>query len=288
MKQQKILRFIYPGHPLKRCGILSCSILITLLLISLAGATTSISSVTPADPVVNDMIVIKGYSTPNTVLKAYTSFAVEVPVNNGKYEYELKNIKVPEGTDTFSVDAEKVTNLKVEVKKFGIPYSRSVTADSTGLASISQSYVLPFTYKVTITGEAPATEQKADLTLKGISKIKTDSTGYFECSYKTNGVPAGLFIVDIDGEIIEIELLEKKAEKEKKSGKTGTELSIVPASQLGAGTGEQQDTERELAAAPEEMEPVEEPVQENVSLIETQPKPSLLQNIINWFKGLFK
>lgn len=291
MKQQKASRFIYPGHPLKLCGILSCSILIALLLVSAASANTTISSVTPASPVVGDEIIIKGYGTPDSVLNAYTSFAVEVPVKNGKYEYELKNIKVPAGTDTFSVDAEKVTLLKVEVKKLGIPYSRSATADSAGLASISQSYVLPFTYKVAITGES--TEAKVNLTLKGISEIKTDSTGYFECSYKTNGVPAGLFVVDIDGEIIEVELLEKKAEKvQKKSGKTGTELAIVQASELGKrsevqpvedGAGEE-DTDKELAAPPENTQPIEE----NVSLVEAEPKPGFLQGIVNWLKGLFK
>lgn len=261
-----------------------------MLLISGASASTTISSVTPANPVVGEEIVIKGYSTPDSILNAYTSFAVEVPVRNGKYEYELKNIKVPEGTDTFSVDAEKVTKLKVEVKKFGVPYSRSATANSAGLASISQSYVLPFTYKVTITGEA--SETKVNLALKGVSKIKTDSTGYFECSYKTNGVPAGLFVVDIDGEIIEIELLEKKAQKEKKSGKTGTELAIVQASELGKrpetqpteNDADPEGKEEELAAPPENMQPVEG----NASLIETQPNPGLLQSIVNWLKGLFK
>ncbi|WP_256623274.1 hypothetical protein [Methanolobus chelungpuianus] len=290
MKQQKASRSIYPGHSLKLCGILSCSILIALLLISAASASTTISSVTPANPAVGDEIVIKGYGTPDSVLNAYTSFTVEVPVREGKYEYELKNIKVPAGTDTFSVDAEKVTLLKVEVKKLGIPYSRSAIADSAGLASISQSYVLPFTYKVAITGEA--TEAEVNLTLKGLSKVRTDSTGYFECSYKTNGVPAGLFVVDIDGEIIEIELREKKAEKEKRSGKTGTELTIVQASELGKRSELQapeedagpEDTEEELAAPQENIQPVEG----NVSLLEAQPKPGPFQSIVNWLKGLFK
>jgi hypothetical protein len=293
VKQQKILQSTYPGHPLKRCGILLCSILITLLLTSAASAVTDVT-ISPQQPVVGDEIVITGYAAASSTLAAYTSFSVEVPVENGLYEYELKNIKVPAGTDTFSVEAENVSSLGVAVKKFGIPYSRSTTSNSSGFASISQSYVLPFTYKVSISGQAAENEKKVDLTLKGISEIKTDKNGYFTCSYKTNTVPAGLFIVEIDGETFEIELLEKKAAKAKSSGKTGTELAIVPASQLVKGTDNQQtdtetgtgDAEAELAAVPDDDVP---PMEGNLSgLIDAQPQPGILQQIIDWIKGLFK
>ncbi|MDP2218383.1 MAG: hypothetical protein Q8J68_13985 [Methanolobus sp.] len=290
MRQRITLPFTYPGHPLKGCGIFVGSILIALLLVSSASAVTNVT-ISPQQPVVGDMIVITGYSAASSTLAAYTSFSVEVPVKDGLYEYELKNIKVPEGTDTFSVEAENVSNLEVAVKKFGIPYSRSTTSNSSGFASISQSYVLPFTYKVSISGQAAENEEKVDLTLKGISEIKTDKNGYFTSSYKTNTVPAGLFIVEIDGETFEIELLEKKAAKAKSSGKTGTELAIVPASQLvdNQQTDTEPDTgdaEKELAATPDDDIP---PVEENLSgLVDAQPQPSILQQIISWLKGLFK
>jgi hypothetical protein len=286
-----MLPFTYPGHPLKRSGIFFCSILITLLLVSSASAVTGVT-ISPQEPVVGDDIIVRGYGTPNSVLTAYTSFTVEVPVEDGLYEYELKNIKVPEGTATFSVEAEKVVNLGVAVKKFGIPYSRSSSADGNGFAKISQSYVLPFTYKVAISGQAPSTEDTVDLTLKGISKIQTGSAGYFECSYKTNTVPAGLFIVEIDGQTFEIELLEKKAAKGKSSGKTGTELAIVPATQLAQGTGQGTDNEAGAELSETQFEATPDnvlPPEENVSgTIDTQPQPGMLQNIINWLKGLFK
>lgn len=291
MKQHTMLPFTYPGHPLKRSGIFFCSILITLLLVSSASAVTGVT-ISPQEPVVGDDIIVRGYGTPNSVLTAYTSFTVEVPVEDGLYEYELKNIKVPEGTATFSVEAEKVVNLGVAVKKFGIPYSRSSSADGNGFAKISQSYVLPFTYKVAISGQAPSTEDTVDLTLKGISKIQTGSAGYFECSYKTNTVPAGLFIVEIDGQTFEIELLEKKAAKGKSSGKTGTELAIVPATQLAQGTGQGTDNEAGAELSETQFEATPDnvlPPEENVSgTIDTQPQPGMLQNIINWLKGLFK
>ncbi len=286
-----MLPFTYPGHPLKRCGIFFCSILITLLLVSAAGAVTDVN-ISPQEPVVGDNIIVRGNGTPNSELTAYTSFTVEVPVEEGFYEYELDNIKVPEGTDTFSVEAEKVIDLNITVKKFGIPYSRSSSADGNGFANISQSYVLPFTYKVAISGQAPGTEDTVNLTLKGISNIETDQDGYFECSYKTNTVPAGLFIVEIEEQTFEIKLLEKKAAKEKRSGKTGTELAIVPATQPSSGAGDQgtdnesgpEENETQFEAAPDDVLP-EETV---TGTIDTQPQPGMFQNIINWLKGLFK
>jgi hypothetical protein len=257
--------------------------------VSSASAVTDVT-ILPQEPVVGDDIMVMGYGTPNSVLTAYTSFTAEVPVEEGEYEYELKNIKVPEGTDTFSVEAEKVVNLVVAVKKFGIPYSRSTNADGNGFAKISQSYVLPFTYKVSISGQAPSSEDTVALTLKGVSMIETDANGYFECSYKTNTIPAGLFIVEIEGQIFEIELLEKKAAKAKSSSKTGTELAIVPVSQLQPSADTQEtdtedkDSEKVSAATPDDVPPVEG----NMSgLVVAQPQPSILQQIINWLKGLF-
>ena len=290
VKQHTMLPFTYPGHPLKRCGIFFCSILITLLLVSAAGAVTGVT-ISSQEPVVGDNVIVRGYGTPNSELTANTSFTVEVPVDEGFYKYELNNIKVPEGTDTFSVEAQKVIDLNVTVKKFGIPYSRSSTADGNGFAKISQSYVLPFTYKVAISGQAPGTEDTVNLTLKGTSTIQTGPDGYFECSYKTNTVPAGLFIVEIEEQTFEIELLEKKAAKGKSSGKTGTELAIVPATQLTQGTGQGTDNEAgpeenetQLEAAPDDVLP-EETV---TGTIDTQPQPGIFQSMINWLKGLFK
>jgi hypothetical protein len=120
--------------------------------------------------------------------------------------------------------------------------------------------------------------------------IETDANGYFECSYKTNTIPAGLFIVEIEGQIFEIELLEKKAAKAKSSSKTGTELAIVPVSQLQPSADTQEtdtedkDSEKVSAATPDDVPPVEG----NMSgLVVAQPQPSILQQIINWLKGLF-
>lgn len=296
MKQRKILPFTYPQHPLKQCGIFVGLVLIALLLVSSAGAVTNVA-ICPENPVVGDDIIIQGCGTPNSVLTAYTSFTVEVPVEDCFYEYEFKNIKVPEGTDTFSVEAEKVLDLCVAVKKFGIPYSRSSSADGSGCAAISQSYVLPSTYKVSISGHAQSTEDTVNLTFKGISKIKTDSTGYFEACYKTNTVPAGMFIVKIDGQTFEIELLEKKDAKgkssDKSSSKTGTELAIVPATQSASGAGDQgtddeagsEENETQFEAAPDDVLLPEENV---TGTIDTQPQPGMFQNIISWLKGLFK
>jgi hypothetical protein len=74
------------------------------------------------------------------------------------------------------------------------------------------------------------------------------------------------------------------------SSKTGTELAIVPVSQLQPSADaqetdtEDEDTEKVSAATPDDIPSVDRNMP---GLVAAQPQPSILQQIINWIKGLF-
>ncbi|AFV22736.1 hypothetical protein Mpsy_0525 [Methanolobus psychrophilus R15] len=178
---------------------------------STAGAISNVT-ISPEEPFVGDEVTITGHGDPDSEILARTNYTVAVPVENSSYEYGLDKVKVPAGTDNFSVEAENVSSLSIQVKKFEIPFTRTTLANSTGYARISQSHVPPMTYNITISGGSD--EDEVNVTLEGASTIKADEEGYFEYSYKTDNIPAGLFIVAIDNSTFEIELQERPESEE--------------------------------------------------------------------------
>lgn len=182
---------------------------IVFLLVSTAGAVSNVT-ISPREPFVGDEITITGQGDPDSEIIARTNYTVEVPVENGTYDYGLDDVKIPSGTDNFSVEAWNVTNLSILVKKLEIPFTRSTSANSTGFARISQSNVPPLTYDINISGASG--EEEINITLEGVSTLETDEEGYFEYSYRTDNVPAGLFIIDIDNSTFEVYLQERPAD----------------------------------------------------------------------------
>lgn len=281
------------------CGLLFISLMMMLLLSSAASAATTITVPPPETLVVGDVISIAGYAEPNSDLAAVTMYTVTVDVDEGEYEYVLNNIRVPSGTDTFVVEAEDVENLGITVKKFGIPFSLSENDDDEdGIVRLGSSMVPPATYKVTMSGQS--TDASVNIEMKATSTIETNATGYFECSYKTSTVPAGIFTIDIGDDTFVVELLSHKEagpanSNKKSSSHTGTELSIVPADSLGkkvSDEGKNPGENGELDEQDEQFQsPVEEPVPEPEEPVEneavTAPQMSSFQKLTGWMKKLF-
>ena len=64
-------------------------------------------------------------------------------------------------------------------------------------ATVSQSNVLPGTYKIKIDGNAGEGVSEVNLKITAFQKIKADSNGNFSYSYNTTAVPPGNFEVKI-------------------------------------------------------------------------------------------
>ena len=181
----------------KKTGFVFC-LLSTFLLLGLliSPAAAAIDwKISPSHPTVGDTLKIKGTASPNENIQAEVSFKKMLPVSEGKYQYSLERIKVPTGKDNlFTVRAEGVQNLHIGVKKLILfdLYSEA----SGGVATISQGYVPPLTYKILIDGDA-LKKSPVNLKVTASQTLKADSKGNFEFSYDTSSIPAGKFNIKI-------------------------------------------------------------------------------------------
>ncbi|MDD4497874.1 MAG: hypothetical protein PHV51_06980 [Methanosarcinaceae archaeon] len=143
------------------------------------------------NPSLGDTLIIRGTAAPNEKLRVEVSFEKEASVSDGEYYYEIEEVKIPEGDNTFTVRAEGVNDLYVRVKK--VIWINLKEEATDGVASITQSHVPAWTYKVVIDGEAQSGKSTVDLKITAAQTIEADSEGKFEYSYKTSSMPAGDF-----------------------------------------------------------------------------------------------
>ncbi len=198
------------------------ALFLALLIVCPAAAFPSVNwDVSPSDPYVGDTLVITGTTDANTKLTAAVSFEKTVSVSDGEYEYGIDEVKVPSGENNrFTVRAERVENLNVQVKKY--VWLPSLSTDATsGVAVISQSHVPPMTYEVKIFGAALAGESDVNLKVTASQTISADSEGKFSYEYDTDTMPAGDYEINIGGVSKTITLRERSSSHGGGSG-TGT------------------------------------------------------------------
>ena len=124
-------------------------------------------------------------------------------VSNGQYNYDIDKVIIPGDElipdNSFTVRAEKVQAVDVNVKKWGILKFHLGADASGGVATVSQGHVPSGTYAVTITGDAQDGESTVDIKVTAQQTIQADSDGNFEYSYDTSSLPAGDFEVTVGG-----------------------------------------------------------------------------------------
>lgn len=107
----------------------------------------------PQEPVCGDTLNIKGNASPEEKVDVFVTFEKAVPVSEGKFEYNLKGVKIPEGFNNFfTIDARGAKNLNVRVKM--VLWVTKSSEASGGTATVSQSNVPAGTYKIKIDGNA--------------------------------------------------------------------------------------------------------------------------------------
>lgn len=171
-----------------------------------AKATGSVKdwSVSPSNPVLGNTLEIRGNATPEQNLNISVSFERNVNVSDGKYVYELDDVEIPEGSNSFVIKAEGVEDLNFTVKMF-VPLTRTFQADG-GVAKFSDSNVPSGSYDIRIDGNAKEGVSTVRLTITAANMILVDSDGEFRYTYSTHFLPPGNFIVDVSGSSKEITL----------------------------------------------------------------------------------
>lgn len=151
----------------------------------------------PANPVQGDALEIKGKATPDENIGVSVSFERTVDVSDGEYIYELDNVNIPKGTNSFTIEARGVEDLNFTVKMF-VDLTKSFEA-SDGVAVFSDSNVPAGTYDIRIDGRALEGVSSVSICMTASNVVPVDSDGNFIYSYETGFLPEGEFVIDVAG-----------------------------------------------------------------------------------------
>lgn len=155
--------------------------------------------ISPKNPVAGDTIILSGTASPDETAGLEISLEKEVPVVEGKYYYEIEEVKIPKGENNlFTARAEGVQDLNVRVKKL---IWISIFNDATdGVAIISQGHVPSWTYdKIRIDGQAENGTENVTLKFTASETVRSDSSGNFNISYNTSYLPPGEYQIKLGG-----------------------------------------------------------------------------------------
>jgi len=166
---------------------------LTLLLILPSYAVSDIQ-ITPEHPKVGDIVTITGKANPNEEINCQAWFEVTPIISPPCYGYIMKDVEIPTTPNNFKVIAENVNDLSVYVKiGVWIP-PKSATADTNGIAVVSQSNVPTGTYEIRIKGTIKDPSKPVKLKIIASTTIKADENGYFKYSYRANNIPEGTVV----------------------------------------------------------------------------------------------
>ena len=102
-------------------------------------------------------------ASPGENINAQIIFEKSAPVSEGRYQLFVDGIKIPEGTDRFTVKAYGVQNLHLVIKNF--IWLNSQSDGSGGIATINRTYITPLNYDVHIYGNVSGTSSICTLRL---------------------------------------------------------------------------------------------------------------------------
>jgi len=175
-----------------------------LCLILSPGAVASGSwELIPANPVVGDVMEIRGTGFEGESTDVLITFEKEVQVVDGRYEYLLEDVRIPSGFDNrFTVQATGVDDLNVRVKM--LLWITKTAEAKDGVATVSQAGVPPGTYKIRIDGKSDAPSVKLKIT--AFQEMEVDSEGSFSYTYDSKSMPSGSFEVNVGSIAKQVEL----------------------------------------------------------------------------------
>lgn len=145
----------------------------------------------PELPLVGDTLTITGSTDPEAKVKVKVSFEKKVPVIDGKYEYNMDKVEIPDGPNKFTIKGRKAKDLSFSVKMF-ITYTRTFEANSDE-AVYSEENVPSGKYDISIHGQAKEGEKEVTIYLEAAEIIDADNEGKFTYDYNTAALPAGDF-----------------------------------------------------------------------------------------------
>jgi hypothetical protein len=174
---------------------LKISALFMIMVFASMGAAFDVS---PMSPEPGEDVTITGVTSPGEDVRLRSSFEMELPVEDGKFEYVAKGVDVPRKPNRLSVVAREVEDLNVGVK-MGIWLTMPVSVTG-GVASVSKSDVPPGRYTLKMFGDAVPGASTVSITVNAETTVQAGSNGEYELVLDISGVPEGEYNIRVDGE----------------------------------------------------------------------------------------
>ncbi len=196
--------------------LLLCAFIVS---VTNAGASVTDLNVNPSVVVQGETLSISGKATPNEAVWLKSSFVISLPVSEGKYSEEFKDIRFPTGKKTFSVRAKNINDIRVSLGPLffmTIEYPIGGPQKATnGIATLSIS--LPFSgidvtgkKNVNVYGAALDDATSVILTTDMSIKVPADKNGDFILDLDTEGVPLGEFSIAAGGKEKTVQIVRTK------------------------------------------------------------------------------
>lgn len=182
----------------------------------------------PMNPRPGETVAITGFADPGEAVRLSSSFGMDLPVENGRFEYLAENVEIPKKPNNFAVTARNVKSLRVGVK-MGIWLTMPVPA-SGGTASVSRSDVPSGRYALKIFGDAQEGASVVPIQVKAETTVYAGPDGRYQLSVDTSGVPVGdyqirgagdVLVLNIGGSVpktVSYDAKKEEPEEEKPSG----------------------------------------------------------------------
>ncbi len=165
-------------------------------------------NINPESPCSGDVLDIEGSTEPFETIGMTVSFSLYVPVVDNRYEYTFDNIRIPGGSNSFLVRAQKVEDLNFIVRMFA-DFKRSFEAEN-GVAQFFEKNIPSGNYEIMIEGKALDGENEVRLDFVANQTIKADKEGNFVNKYDTRSLPDGDFKVKVGDREKMIKLMPSK------------------------------------------------------------------------------
>lgn len=159
----------------------------------------------PKSPCTGDILDITGKTSPGETVGMIVSFTLRVPVVDNRYEYIFEKVKIPGGSNSFSVRSRKVEDLNFIVRMF-VDFKRSFDAED-GIAEFFEKNVPAGNYEIIINGNSVDGEKQVQLDFVAAQTVQADEEGKFYHKYDTCTLPEGKFTVKIGDSEKLIELI---------------------------------------------------------------------------------
>jgi len=180
-----------------------------MVFIAIGSAEVTELNVNPKVVIQSANVSLSGRAAANETVWITSSFVISLPVSDGKYSAEFKDIFFPPGEKKFSVTAENIEDIRVSLGPLfflsEVEYPLDGPLEATNdIATIAIS--VPFTMKgvtvslsgekdVNVYGNAAEAAEFVNLSVDMSIKVIADTNGEFKLDVNTGGVPLGKFMI---------------------------------------------------------------------------------------------